>query len=142
MHEMAHIRRHDMWIYLVQRLAEAMLFFNPALWMLSRRISALREYCCDEIACNASTAQDNQVTNEESRTRYATALLHIVELTYGHSKSSELVSLSIAGRSPSEFCRRIARLFDEPLREPVRITRGGILALITTLAILLASPLA
>ena len=30
-HELAHVRRYDMWVNLVQRLAEAVLFFNPAL---------------------------------------------------------------------------------------------------------------
>ena len=38
-HEFAHVRRHDMWVNLLQRLAEAVFFFNPAVWYLSRRIS-------------------------------------------------------------------------------------------------------
>ena len=37
-HELAHLRRHDMWVNLLQRLAEAVLFFNPAAWYLTRRI--------------------------------------------------------------------------------------------------------
>jgi Zn-dependent protease with chaperone function len=52
-HELAHVKRYDMWVNLLQRLAEAALFFNPALWFLSRRISTLREYCCDELTCKA-----------------------------------------------------------------------------------------
>ncbi len=39
-HELAHIRRHDPWINLVQRLVECLLFFHPAVWFLSRRVSA------------------------------------------------------------------------------------------------------
>ncbi len=47
-HELAHVRRRDLWAHLLQRLAEAVLFFNPGAWYVSRRISLLREYCCDE----------------------------------------------------------------------------------------------
>ena len=50
-HELADVRRHDMWVNLLQRLAETVLFFNPPLWYLSRRIASLREYRCDELAC-------------------------------------------------------------------------------------------
>ncbi len=50
-HELAHVRRFDLWVNLLQRLGEVVLFFNPAMWYLSRRISTLREYCCDELVC-------------------------------------------------------------------------------------------
>jgi beta-lactamase regulating signal transducer with metallopeptidase domain len=49
-HELAHIRRWDLWINLVQRLVESLLFYHPAIWWLSRRIRLEREMCCDEIA--------------------------------------------------------------------------------------------
>lgn len=55
-HELAHIRRHDMWIHLMQRLSEIVLFFNPALWLLSHRISAVREYCCDDMTCQTAAS--------------------------------------------------------------------------------------
>ena len=65
-HELAHVRRYDMWVNLTQRVAEVVLFFNPALWYLSRRIGTLREYCCDELTCRATSGSD-----AEQRTRYA-----------------------------------------------------------------------
>jgi hypothetical protein len=115
-----------MWINLVQRLAEAVQFFNPALWYLSRRISTLREYCCDEMTCRAQLA-----SAAEPRVRYATALLRVVELTKPNiAANNDLASLAASGRSPSEVRRRVARLFGEPLREPLRISRGGVLGLI------------
>jgi beta-lactamase regulating signal transducer with metallopeptidase domain len=49
-HELAHVRRHDYAINLLQRLAEALLFYHPAVWWLSGRIRAEREQCCDEVA--------------------------------------------------------------------------------------------
>ncbi len=49
-HELAHIRRHDYAINLLQTLAETLLFYHPAVWWLSGRIRAEREHCCDKIA--------------------------------------------------------------------------------------------
>ncbi|HEX4144817.1 MAG TPA: M56 family metallopeptidase [Pirellulales bacterium] len=49
-HELAHIRRHDYLVNLVQMLIEAALFFNPAVWWISRQIRREREACCDSLA--------------------------------------------------------------------------------------------
>ncbi len=125
-HELAHVRRYDMWVNLVQRLAEALLFFNPALWYLSRRISLLREYCCDEAACAGA----------HSQVRYAQALLRSVELAGSSRDQAELASLAATARTPSQLRRRIARLFGEPLAESIRFSRGGLI-LVGVLAVLL-----
>jgi hypothetical protein len=47
---LAHIRRHDALINLMQMLVESLLFFNPAVWWLSRQIRIEREACCDALA--------------------------------------------------------------------------------------------
>lgn len=49
-HELAHIRRHDYLVNLVQSLAEALLFYHPAVWWVSGRIRYERELCCDDLA--------------------------------------------------------------------------------------------
>lgn len=49
-HELAHIRRHDFLVNLLQVLVETLLFYHPAIWWLNWRIRAERELCCDEIA--------------------------------------------------------------------------------------------
>ena len=130
-HELIHLRRHDLWVNLLQRAAEVVLFFNPALWYLSRRISTLREYCCDEATCRMMTE-----TVDEPRTEYALALLRIAELSQplaGRIRrkmdAGELATLAAGGRSPSELRRRVARLFGEPIREPLRLSRGSLSAL-------------
>jgi hypothetical protein len=53
-HELAHIRRWDLWANLVQRLVETFLFYHPAVWRLSRRVSLEREMCADEAAVVAT----------------------------------------------------------------------------------------
>ncbi|HEY1599833.1 MAG TPA: carboxypeptidase regulatory-like domain-containing protein [Pirellulales bacterium] len=143
-HELAHITRYDMWVFLLQRVAESVLFFNPAVWLLSRQISTLREYCCDEMACQSVAS-----TGAEPRLRYATALLHVVELNMQAPSrrggkqafpTDEITALAVSGRSPSELRRRIARLVGEPLPEPVRLSRGGIVALALVAALVMVAP--
>jgi len=49
-HELAHVRRHDFVVNLLQTIAETLLFYHPAVWWLSNRIRVEREHCCDDIA--------------------------------------------------------------------------------------------
>src|SRR5262249_6671834 len=49
-HELAHIRRHDYAVNLLQTLVETLLFYHPAVWWLSARIRTEREHCCDDVA--------------------------------------------------------------------------------------------
>jgi beta-lactamase regulating signal transducer with metallopeptidase domain len=58
-HELAHIRRHDYLVNLLQSVVETLLFYHPAVWYISRRIRAERENCCDDAAvelCGDSAA--------------------------------------------------------------------------------------
>jgi bla regulator protein blaR1 len=49
-HELAHIKRYDYLVNLLQSLVEVVYFFHPALWWLSVRVREEREHCCDDIA--------------------------------------------------------------------------------------------
>lgn len=54
-HELAHIRRNDYLVNLLQSFVEVVFFFHPALWWISEKVRTEREHCCDEIAlsvCN------------------------------------------------------------------------------------------
>lgn len=50
MHELAHIRRHDYLVNLLQTLVEILLFFHPAVMWISKQMRQEREYCSDDIA--------------------------------------------------------------------------------------------
>jgi beta-lactamase regulating signal transducer with metallopeptidase domain len=64
-HELAHIRRYDYLVNFCQMVIEAILFFNPAVWWISRQIRIEREVCCD----NAGIASIGR------RIRYAEVLI-------------------------------------------------------------------
>jgi Zn-dependent protease with chaperone function len=49
-HELAHVRRHDDLINLLQTLVETLLFYHPAVWWVSRQVRIERESCCDDLA--------------------------------------------------------------------------------------------
>lgn len=49
-HELAHIRRHDYLVNLLQALVETTLFYHPAVWWLSACIREEREHCADDVA--------------------------------------------------------------------------------------------
>ena len=49
LHELAHIRRNDFAVNLLQSIIELLFFFNPALRWLSARIREEREACCDDL---------------------------------------------------------------------------------------------
>jgi uncharacterized protein (TIGR03435 family) len=53
-HELAHIWRNDYLINLLQSVAEAMLFYHPAVWWVSGQIRIERELCCDDVAVEAT----------------------------------------------------------------------------------------
>ncbi|HEX3663093.1 MAG TPA: M56 family metallopeptidase [Acidobacteriaceae bacterium] len=53
-HELAHIRRHDPWTNLAQKVARAVLFFHPAVWWIDARLSLEREMACDEAVLAAT----------------------------------------------------------------------------------------
>ena len=52
-HELAHVRRHDYLVNLIQSAVEALLFYHPVVWWLSRRIRIEREQIADDIAAQA-----------------------------------------------------------------------------------------
>lgn len=52
-HELAHLRRYDDVINLIQAVFESLLFYHPMVWWVSHRLRVEREYCCDDVAVQA-----------------------------------------------------------------------------------------
>jgi|GEM_PF-1079823 len=56
-HEIAHLRRRDDWVYLLERIACAVLWFDPILHVAVRGSSTWREVACDASAARATGAR-------------------------------------------------------------------------------------
>lgn len=61
LHELAHIKRHDFLVNLMQHLLEILFFFNPGLLWLSARIRAESEACCDELVLSQANSKRNYI---------------------------------------------------------------------------------
>jgi uncharacterized protein (TIGR03435 family) len=106
LHELAHIRRHDYLVNLLQNIVEAVLFYHPAVWWISGHIRAERELCCDEAAVSVS---GDVIT-------YARALAELESARPAH------LSTAMAATG-SSLRHRIASLLGRPC--PASRTRSG-----------------
>ncbi|MCB9284826.1 MAG: M48 family metalloprotease [Lewinellaceae bacterium] len=98
-HELAHIRRHDFLINLIQALLETLFYFNPAAWYISSGIRAERENCCDDWAievCGSSLT-------------YVHALVRLQE----RAVSMPQFALSMAGGG-KPLLQRVRRILNQP----------------------------
>ena len=102
-HELAHIRRWDPLVHLIQRIAESMLFFHPAVWYVSRQMTIEREIACDDFVTAAGWAPQD----------YAATLLALAD-HYVHGNAEwKATMLAASGDRPSQFKLRILRLLGE-----------------------------
>lgn len=121
-HELAHVRRFDGLVNLAQLLIESLLFFNPAVWWISRRIRVEREACCDAVAA--------RLTGKP--TTVAATLLNVAEsLTAPHT----LPAMSFAEPSDSGSLRdRVTRLAKPDSVPRTSLTWMGLAASLLLLA--------
>lgn len=61
LHELAHIRRKDFLVNLLQSIVEIIFFFNPAVLWVSALIKIERENCCDDIAITITDSKQNYI---------------------------------------------------------------------------------
>lgn len=132
-HELAHLRRWDPLVNLLQRLVEAVLFFHPAVWYVSRRIRTERENASDDLVLAAGW----------QRVQYADALVRMAELAAALRRGDAAPYLAVAasGGGPSEFKRRVMRLL-EPDPMPFRLTHRSWTLFVLIVASAVAAPLA
>jgi beta-lactamase regulating signal transducer with metallopeptidase domain len=111
-HELAHVRRHDYLVNLLQTAVETLLFYHPAVWWVSAQVRRERENCCDDLAVGVCG----------DRLGYARALANLEGL---RAPASPLV-LAASGGSLVE---RIRRLVGAPVHRPRQSWMAGVLAL-------------
>jgi len=99
-HELAHIRRNDYIINILQTIIETVFFFHPAVWFISSQIRKERENCCDDIA----------LTVCEGSIIYAKALVSVQELSLGRQYSA----VAFSGKNKKHLLNRIKRMIMKP----------------------------
>jgi bla regulator protein BlaR1 len=61
LHELAHIRRRDYLVNLLQSFMEIVFFFNPAVLWISQLIKTERENCCDDLTIAQSRNKESYI---------------------------------------------------------------------------------
>jgi beta-lactamase regulating signal transducer with metallopeptidase domain len=116
-HELAHVRRRDYLVNLLQTIVETLLFYHPAVWWISKRIRIEREHCCDDVAVAACG----------SPIEYAEALTSLEA-----ARRPPQLSLAATGRSGAgETLSRIRRILgvSGPERGRASPWLGGVVTL-------------
>ncbi len=103
LHELAHVRRWDNLVNLVQRVVEGLLFFHPAVWLVSRWLRADREQCCDAIVVAHTGAPE----------AYAELLVRVARVSTTGRLPSAAVALTT--HPLTRRVRRILQLEDDPM---------------------------
>ncbi len=99
-HEMAHVRRRDALVGLLQRVALVVYWWNPLAHRVSANLALVREEICDDLATR-------EVSN---RLDYATLLVELASRVV-ERRAPGLV-LGTADGSPGELTQRVQRLMD------------------------------
>jgi len=123
-HELAHIRRNDFFVNLMQAVVETLFFYHPAVWWISHRIRVEREHCCDDVAVSVSGKP----------LVYARALTRLEELRIEDAQAF----VAANGGSLIGRIRRLAGTRVESPNAPSRFVAGA--ALLTVLLALLIAP--
>src|ERR1051325_22473 len=63
LHELAHVNRHDFATQLIARLACAVYWFNPLIWLAAMRLREERERACDDQVLRAGTKPSAYATH-------------------------------------------------------------------------------
>ncbi|HMH23546.1 MAG TPA: M56 family metallopeptidase [Puia sp.] len=99
LHELAHIRRRDYFVNLIQSFAEILFFFNPGVLWISSLIREERENCCDDIALG-------QVKNKKE---FIHALVNFQEYNNNEAGAGRRSVLAFAG-SRYHLLQRVKRI--------------------------------
>ncbi|MGH9802830.1 MAG: M56 family metallopeptidase, partial [Blastocatellia bacterium] len=124
-HELAHIRRWDFLTNLLQRLAQAFLFFHPAVWFIGRQLMIERELACDDWAVKMCEPR-----------RYASCLTRLVELL-GDSRPLAAAAGILFGKHV--ISRRVEMILNRERNATTAVSKPAVAYAIGMAALLVAA---
>ncbi|MGW8256603.1 MAG: M56 family metallopeptidase, partial [Thermoguttaceae bacterium] len=98
-HELAHVRRKDHWVRLLETVIITFFWWHPVVWLAARRLHELEDQCCDAMAVDLAP---------HSAKSYATALMDTLDFLCERSIVAPLGAT--AAKSSISLRRRIAML--------------------------------
>lgn len=129
LHELTHLRRHDLWVNLLQAVVQVLWWWNPLVWLANARIRTLREQAVDESVMLAT---------QQDRAAYPATLVEVAR----HCAARPMLALSFLGifESRRALRSRVDRLLHAPLPQRASLGWSGWVTLVA--AALIALPMA
>ncbi|MHC4124685.1 MAG: M56 family metallopeptidase, partial [Planctomycetota bacterium] len=126
LHELAHIKRGDLWISLFQAILQIVYIYNPLLWIANAMIRKVREEAVDEMVLVAMGEQAED---------YPEILLNISRLAF----SRPALNLRLIGvvESKKALISRIKYIVSRPFPKSAKLGIVNLLVIIVVAAVLL-----
>jgi len=126
LHELAHIKRGDLWINLAQALLQIVYFFHPLLWLANAMIRRVREQAVDETVLAAMGDEAEE---------YPKTLLSVSRLAFGRPA----LSLRLLGvvESKKALTTRIRHIVSRPFPSSAKVGLLGLVLVLVVAVVLL-----
>lgn len=124
-HELAHVRRRDHWVRLLEAAITVLFWWHPVVWWAARQLQEFEDQCCDAMVVDLAP---------DAAKSYATALLDTLDFLCEGSTAAPLGAT--AAKSSFSLTRRIAMLKNRSWT--ARLTVGRFMLLVTAAAIPMA----
>jgi len=122
LHELGHLRRRDDWTNVAQKLIEAMLPIQPAVYWIGHRMSVEREMACDDWVIAATGAAEP----------YAASLTKVAELSqWVHA---DILAAGVTGNR-SQLFSRVHHMLDRTRNTTSKLTIGPLGAAIAAIGV-------
>jgi len=125
-HELAHIKRDDIWVNLLQTILQIVHFYNPFVWIANAMVHRAREQAVDEMVL---------VTLNPEAKNYSNMLIDIAEMVFWKPK----FGLRLIGvvESKKALERRIKHMLNRPVPKSSKLGYLGLIAIVVIGAIIL-----
>ncbi|MHC4646850.1 MAG: M56 family metallopeptidase, partial [Planctomycetota bacterium] len=125
-HELAHIKRGDLWVNFVQTVLQMIYFYNPLLWLANAVVRRVREQAVDEMVLAS--------LGEEARD-YSRTLVDVAEIAF----MRPALGLRLIGvvESRKALTARLRHIAARPFPKTTKLGIVGLIAVIAIAAILL-----
>ena len=126
MHELAHLKRFDLWVNCVQTFLQIIYFYNPLLWFANAIIRRTREQAVDEAVL---------VAMGEKAQEYLETLVNVAKLAFRRPT----LSLRLIGvmESKNLFDWRIRTMLSKPIPQSAKLGVFGTIMILVSAVVLL-----
>jgi beta-lactamase regulating signal transducer with metallopeptidase domain len=110
LHELAHIERRDALSLLVARLACALYWFNPLVWIAAKRIRSLQERACDDAVLRAGATPSDYAQFLLDVAAHTSGVINLTRASIGMTHGSSLRARIVAILDPQATRSRPRRI--------------------------------